>query len=305
MKKLPVLFLIFCREEITLKTFQSIRNYKPDVLYIAADGGRVDKPDEAERCEQTRKSVLDAINWDCEIKTLFRDENLGCTNAVSNGISWFFEYEEYGIIIEDDCWVHSDFYALCENLLPAYRHEEKIMLIAAQNMTPDLTHADQLVFTNLSLIWGWASWRRAWKKMDMDMVEWRSYTFSKLIKNFGLIIAFFMFYYYSKAYRNKHFGSWDIRWAFSVLANEGLCISSTVNLSKNIGIEEGGTHYEKGDDDPYIHLPVGGIILPIQLPEKIELSKKKLLAERKDFFRIRKIGFKKIIRKYFRKFTGK
>ncbi len=300
MEKAPVLFIIFCREEITLKTFESIRDYKPDVLYIAADGPRAEKPGEAGLCEQTRKSVLKAIDWDCNVKTLFRDTNLGCTNAVSSGITWFFSHEEYGIIIEDDCSIHSDFYLLCETLLPTYREEEKIMLLTAQNHTPDLAHADRLVFTNRCFIWGWASWRRAWKKMDMNMTRWPQYKFNQLIKDFGLIGACFMHHYYRKAYKNKLYGSWDTRWAFSMLANKGLCMSSTVNLSVNTGIEAGGANYEKGDVDPYTHIPVGSIKWPVQLPEKIELTREKLLAERKEFLRVRKIGLKKIIKKFFK-----
>jgi hypothetical protein len=299
MKKVPVLFLIFNRETVSLQAFASIKKYSPDRLYIAADGPRAERPEEYNLCESTRNSVLKAIDWECEIKTLFRDENLGCANAVSSAISWFFENEEYGIIIEDDCVVHPDFYRLCEQFLPLYRDEEKIMLITALNYTPDLTNADKLCFSNGCHIWGWASWRRAWDKMDMNMSAWPQYKFKDLVKNFGFIYACFLLYYWSQAYKNQEKGSWDTRWFFSMLVNKGLCLSSNVNLSFNIGITTGGVHYEKGDVDPYTHVPFGSVELPIQIPDKIEPTKKKLLAERKEFIRIRKIGLKKKIKKLF------
>jgi hypothetical protein len=298
MKKIPVLFLIFNREDVTLQSLESIKKYSPERLYIAADGPRAEKPGEYGLCESTRNSVLKAIDWNCEIKTFFRDENLGCANAVSGAITWFFSSEEYGIIIEDDCLIHPDFYRLCETLLPLYLDEEKIMLITAQNHTPDISNADKLCFSNGCYIWGWASWRRAWNKMDMNMSQWPQYKFRDLLGNFGFIYACFLLYYWNQAYKRQT-DSWATRWFFSVLINKGLCVSSNVNLSVNIGITTGGVHYEKGDTDPYIHIPFGGLKLPIKVPDKIELTKKKLLAERKEFIRIRKIGLKKKLKRIY------
>jgi hypothetical protein len=293
--KVPILFLIFNRPILTLETFESIKKYHPTTLYIAADGPRVKRSGEFELCERTRNSVLKAIDWDCEIKTLFRDENLGCAIAVSSAISWFFSNEEYGIIIEDDCLIHPDFYRLCEELLPVYKNEERIMLITAQNHTPNLAHANQLVFTNRAYIWGWASWRRAWDTMDMKLPK---YEFSYLVKKHGFFAACIVFFYYQPR-RNKHPESvlWDGRWDFSVSKNNGLCLSPNVNLSKNTGIECGGTNYPEGGTDIYAHIPFGSITWPLVLPQKIEPTKEKVLADRKEFFRIRKIGLKQKIKK--------
>jgi hypothetical protein len=305
MKKISILFLIFNRKDVALQSLASIKQYKPSRLYIAADGPRSEKPEEYNLCANTRNCVLRAIDWECEIETLFRDENLGCTNAVSSAITWFFSNEEYGIIIEDDCLIHPDFYKLCARLLPFYKEEEKIMLITAQNHTPDLVNADKVCFSNGCYIWGWASWRRAWDKLDMNMTQWPQYTFKELVKNFGFIYACFMLFYWNQAYKKNYKGSWDTRWFFSVLVNKGLCLSSNVNLSVNIGITIGGVHYEKEDIDPYTHIPFGSVKWPIQIPKKIEITKIKILAERKEFIRIRKMGLKKEITKTYIKIRSK
>ena len=98
----PILFLIFNRPDLTARVFDRIREVQPKYLYVAADGPRIDKPEDVEKCESARKVVLDQIDWPCELKTLFRQENLGCGIAVSQAINWFFEHVEQGIIIEDD-----------------------------------------------------------------------------------------------------------------------------------------------------------------------------------------------------------
>ena len=80
-----------------------IRKMRPFKLYIGADGHREEKDGENEACIQCRNLVLEGIDWPCEVQTLFRDNNLGCGKAVSGAITWFFEHEAEGIILEDDC----------------------------------------------------------------------------------------------------------------------------------------------------------------------------------------------------------
>lgn len=100
----PILYLIFNRPKLTGRTFEAIRKVKPQRLYIAGDGPRTGKgPAEQNLVRETRELVLQKIDWPCDVKTLFRDNNLGCGRAVSEAISWFFEQEEMGIILEDDC----------------------------------------------------------------------------------------------------------------------------------------------------------------------------------------------------------
>src|SRR4030042_6453503 len=130
----PVLFLIFNRPDTTEKVFDEIRKAKPKKLFVAADGPRQDKQGEKEKVGRARQIVIDGIDWDCEIKTLFRDKNLGCKVAVSSAINWFFENEEMGIILEDDCLPHQSFFRFCGELLEKYKDDERIMVISGENL---------------------------------------------------------------------------------------------------------------------------------------------------------------------------
>ena len=98
----PVLFLVFNRPDTTAKVFDAIRVAKPSRLYVASDGARANQPGEAEIVSKVRE-ISTSVDWSCEVKTLFQKENLGCKKAVSKGVSWFFEQEKEGIILEDDC----------------------------------------------------------------------------------------------------------------------------------------------------------------------------------------------------------
>ena len=113
-KDVPVLFLIFNRPDTTKQVFDAIRKARPKRLYVAADAPRVEKEGEAALCQQTR-AIIKQVDWDCEVQTLFREENLGCQKAISSAIDWFFEHEEMGIILEDDCLPSPSLFSFCSD----------------------------------------------------------------------------------------------------------------------------------------------------------------------------------------------
>jgi len=111
-----VLFLVFNRPDTTAQVFEAIRKAQPPRLYVAADGPRLDRVGEAEKVAKVRE-IATAVDWPCELKTLFRETNLGCKYAVSGAITWFFKHEEQGIILEDDCLPSQSFFGFVRNYL--------------------------------------------------------------------------------------------------------------------------------------------------------------------------------------------
>ena len=85
-----VLFLVFNRPDVTAQVFEAIRQARPPRLYVEADGPRSNRPGETAKCDAVRE-IISHVDWPCELKTLFRTDNLGCKYAVSSAINWFFE----------------------------------------------------------------------------------------------------------------------------------------------------------------------------------------------------------------------
>jgi hypothetical protein len=243
----PVLFLIFNRPEMTQRVFASIREASPAKLFIAADGPRNDKPNEAEICEQTRR-IIKTIDWDCNVATLFREKNLGCKNAVSSAIDWFFTHVEEGIILEDDCLPSQSFFPYCQELLERYRNDTRIMQICGSNFLK--TSLDEsYYFSKYGPIWGWATWRRAWKYYDVDMAHWMIVKQKRLHYDFCFdedeIRA--REEIFDKIYAGN-IDTWDYQWVFTKLIHNGLSITPKENLISNIGFSEEATHTtNKGD----------------------------------------------------------
>lgn len=288
--KIPVLVIAFNRPERVKKVLDAIGNYQPSRLYLACDGPRSGIKGEDLLVAQTKKVMLLSINWDCDIYTLFRDKNLGCKNNVYNAISWFFENEEYGVIIEDDVVVSTDFFTLCEELLPRYVYTEKVMEISAENYSGRQDVRNTYVYSQCFHIWGWATWRRAWEKMDLNMSQYHRLSISFLIKRLGVFRGFMMNYYFTKMKENvKIATTWDTQWFWSILANDGFVIVPGVNLAVNIGMTE-GTHYKKNARNPYSMLKIDQFNWPLVFNDDFLIDKKQKFYDNIDFLRIRWFG---------------
>lgn len=246
-----VLFMIFNRPDTTQRVFEAIREAKPPRLYIASDGPRANKEGESETVESTRKLVLDNIDWDCEVKTLLREENLGCGKAVSGAITWFFGQEQDGIILEDDCLPNPSFFGYCEELLDYYKGSKKVMHISGDQFIPDFDNGASYYFTKIQHCWGWASWADRWADYDFDLDEFKE----KDIKNFSdnKNVQKYWLDILNKMKRGE-IDTWDYQWVFTIVLKNGLCINPAKNLISNIGFGENSTH-TSDEDNPLANLP--------------------------------------------------
>jgi len=240
----PILFIVFNRLDTTQQVFQVFKEVKPPRLFIAADGPRYGKEGEAERCEAVRKYVLENIDWECDVKTLFQEKNLGCGKGVSTAISWFFSQVEEGIILEDDCMPHPDFFEYCHELLDKYRNDESVAIISGDNFQDGKIWGDgSYYFTKYTNIWGWATWRRYWDKYHLDLNEYDKEEIEKKIderiktkreRDFWKSLF--------ETMRVAPIDTWDYQMNFCAWNNNMRSIVPNVNLIKNVGFGEDATH---------------------------------------------------------------
>ena len=269
----PILFLIFNRPEVTYKVFQEIKNQKPKFLFIAADGPRNKVDADIRKCKETREIVLEGIDWDCEVKTLFRKKNLGCGKAVSSAINWFFENVEQGIILEDDCLPNPSFFNFCEELLHKYKDEEQIYTISGDNFQNGISRGDgSYYFSHYGFVWGWATWRRAWKNYDYNLKNLENFKKNNLINRVDKRKNFKTYWYniFEKVSQNK-IDTWDYQWLFTIWYKNGIAAVPNVNLITNIGFGEDATHTTKYS--PLSNIPNEFIKL-IKHPHNIKVNRK-------------------------------
>jgi hypothetical protein len=271
-----ILFIIFNRPATTRQVFEAIRNAKPPRLFIAADAPRVGKADDIEKCKAA-KAITDNIDWPCEVKRLFRDENFGCGIAVSEAINWFFTHETEGIILEDDCLPHPDFFKFTSAMLEHFRENHRVVSINGSNLGYHPANTYNYSYSRYMNMWGWATWRDRAMQIDYQMNEW------KAIKN-----KTWWVYNHAKQYltdsdvnwyrlwRDKfnkvaidpNF-TWDWQWMYHQLKNRQLSVVPSSNLISNIGFDADATHTCE-TENPAANIPTAALPMPLQHPAQMK-----------------------------------
>jgi hypothetical protein len=233
----PISLHIFNRPNTTNQVFEVIRKIKPKQLFITADGPREGKPNDTKDCMATR-SIINKIDWECEIYKNYSDVNKGSFRSTSEGITWVFKHVDKAIILEDDCVPHDSFFEYCDDLLKYYEHDTRIALISGNNFQLEENKTkDSYYFSRYTHIWGWATWRRTWEQVDFSMKDWPEYN-----KINGLKSSFsnkneirFWKDMFQDMYDKKRKLHWDFLLSLSTYMNNTLTVIPNVNLVSNIG----------------------------------------------------------------------
>ncbi len=242
----PLLLIAFNRPEHLSSLIERLRDTRPARIYLAIDGPRDGHPSDAEMVQACR-DLVQRIDWDAEVRTLFQDRNLGCGLGVSTAISWFFEHEERGIILEDDILPESSFFEFCSELLDRYENDERVLAISGCNFVPpefqerpDLPYR----FSRVPHIWGWATWRRSWSLHQLDMHAWsKRLPARKLWKAAGRSPQGFIFWKsIFDLMAGQKVDTWDMQLVFEGMVRDMWTATSNVNLVQNIGFGDFATH---------------------------------------------------------------
>lgn len=237
MEVAPILFIIFNRPDTTQKVFEHIRKAKPSKLFLASDGPRPEVQNETKTVEETRLLVDNMIDWECEVFRRYNEENLGCGENVSTAISWMFDHVDSGIILEDDCLPSPFFFEFCTLMLAKYEKDGRVMHVSGSRYNEEY-HTDlSYFFSQYAHIWGWATWKRAWDKFDLNLSEFEGEVPENHMQQF------FDSKKESKFWTNKlnagigkgKKNRWGVQWQYAVSSNSGLAVTPAKNLISNIG----------------------------------------------------------------------
>ncbi len=272
--------LVFNRPEHTARVFDRVREARPPMLFVVADGPRPGRADDEVNCAAVRR-VFERVDWPCEVVRLFSETNLGCKQRVGSGITEVLNRVEAAIFLEDDCLPEPTFFPYCEELLERYRDDERVMMISGDCFPPreliqraagasaEPGALTSYHFTRFMHIWGWATWRRAWAHYDPALTRWPQLRDRDWLRQRFQSRADALFWrLWFQACWEGRMNTWDIPWAFScwtapVRGSEkwggggsggsetggGLAICPNVNLVTNIGFDGSGTHVGVGRSD--------------------------------------------------------
>jgi len=159
----PILLITFNRPNHTRRVLERILEAQPTNLYIFQDGARSLSPQplspagqgtiaehpDVEKCQQVRDviSSLTLTFPNTIVHTNYSRVNLGCGAGPMTALNWFFDQVEQGVVMEDDCLAHPDFFPYCEELLDRYKGTDVKFINAtlyndrwSKALDPDTTH---------------------------------------------------------------------------------------------------------------------------------------------------------------------
>lgn len=264
--QVPISFHVFNRPNLTKEVFKKIREMQPSKLFITADGPRKNVLEDKEKCKEVR-TIINQVDWDCQVYTNFSKINKGAYKSISDGITWVFQNVDRAIILEDDCIPNSSFFKYCHNLLDYYENDKRVAIISGNNFQLTGNNTEySYYFSRYTHIWGWATWKRTWDQVDLSMKDWPEYRDMK-----GLHGVFsrwnerkYWYQFYQEMYEGKRKPHWDFKLLLSTFMNNNLSIIPNTNLVTNIGFGKDAANIKEKSDRHF--LDANTIDLPLNHP---------------------------------------
>lgn len=204
-------------------------------LYIFSDGGKDKKS--WKQVNRLRKELRQTKGFK-KVTLIERPANIYLERNILEGIANLFETYDRIIVIEDDICTSPYFLTYMNGALEQYYDNEKVMHISGFTNL-HLPHKGDTYFTPHMAGWGWATWRHKWKAFKHYAS--RAEALQGLTKEDCLRLQYGGSFPCLKSL-DKSPIPWDICWEIAIYRHQGLCLTPTCTLVRNIGIYH-GTHF--------------------------------------------------------------
>ena len=155
-------------------------------------------------------------------------------------------------------------------MLEKFTDDARIGMIAGSNYLQDKTFFGDAsyLFSGYAEQCGWATWRRAWRRYDVDMASW------PIVRAEGCLDRTFLTMpqvsYWTDLFQKAHdhtggFSSWAFPWLYMSLINGLVSVMPRENLITNVGFNREGTHVTSSTS-PLANVPTGHLEFPLRHP---------------------------------------
>jgi len=283
----PVLVIAFNRPSTLRVLLEQLRSVGATQVFFAVDGPRTTRPEDGPKVAEVKALIRDFFEPSPE-RCLFQTENLGIRRGPPAAITWFFSHVSEGIILEDDCIPGDDFFPFMAWGLTQYRDQPRVKLLAGFNRFGDIGGPSSFQFIKSAMIWGWASWRRAWAEYDPNFELWSQEQNRRKLRLW--LGSFPVWDYWREAVemvRQGQLVTWDVAWCWSVFLGKGLVVMPRTSLVRNIGFSGDGTNTTGGVGSDERSQVSAGSLKPPYLPPRRQEPNLSLQGriDRKEFWR--------------------
>jgi hypothetical protein len=250
MTDIPVLVIAFNKPDLLFSSLQKLKINGPRMIYIHLDG-----PGNSPRASDLNlncKLVIEAFAKEFkDVKIRIQDKNLGGKFGVLAAITWFFESEDFGIILEEDIDFADQIFEYTEFAKTFFTDED---LFALAFFNP-IVGSEANFYLNHWLPWGWATSSAQWNALIsssnglQDKVIYRR----KKGPASRFAVRYFLNSIISKVEKGQ-VHTWDAQ-VHAALINSGKkVLFPRFALTKHLGISADATHADSIDWWPHISI---------------------------------------------------
>jgi len=236
-------------------------------VFIFIDGPK--NRDDVEKVQETVNVARDFGPSHAQLT--IRKDNKGLKQSIIAGVSLAMKQFDQAIILEDDLLVSPQILGYFNDALEQYKHESRVWSISAFIYdAPALRSKESAIFLPFANPWGWATWKRAWEKFEVNsnpIAPIKSKSFKEgfdahEVRDFSSIL---------ELDRQELVSSWFINWYCTIFLHGGLTLFPPRSLVSNEGVAS-GTHASKLNFHRFLHRPSLSETFTPKLPTKISVD---------------------------------
>ncbi len=279
---IPVVLIMYRRMDTVEEQMNILNQIKPSVLYLVGDDAPFGEEELHQKVLQIREYCEKAVQWSCDLRRIYAEENMGCDKRIETALSQVFREVGEAIILEDDCIPDPTFFEFCQQMLVRYRDDKRIMFISGGHYCPWEEEDTSYIFSRRGDIWGWATWADRWTCMEQDFfAEWKRMLDEHLVaKHYGRKVE------RALIRENGKYGlkpPWDIKWIDYTMASGRLAIVPGRNMVTNIGFDTNATHTNVAPD---FSLKKNPMVFPMTEPDEVKPNKRYDTTRQRENFAI-------------------
>jgi len=240
--KTPVAIILYRRPRLVGELLNILQAHQPERVWLIADGPKQENREEAGLCLEARREAERGITWDCRVRKIYAEKNLGLRRNVEQGLDALFTEESEAIILEEDCHPTPDFFPFCEAMLERYRNEPKVAGVSGNCFLPKtVTPSADYFFSRYLHIWGWATWARSWNAYDREKWSWPAREYREFFPHANRTEE----NYWNRIFAGVSSGeinTWDYPWVSYFWKMGWVSITPAQNLVNNRGFGAEATH---------------------------------------------------------------
>jgi hypothetical protein len=242
--------LVFLK--ILIRTLQKNVISKKSIVYIFSDHWK-DLNQKSEVLEV--RNYISKICGFKKIIIIYRKKNYGLSKNIISGINFVLKKNKKIIVLEDDLMLSKYFLNFMNDGLNIYNKENKVASIHGWSYPYFFKkNLPNYFFIKGADCWGWATWKRAWKKINLDGKNIYSAIKARKIEDSFNFNNSYDYLSMLKDQIKKKNNSWAIRWYGSMFLENMYTLYPKISFVKNIG-----TNY--GIHSNYDYLNLGNTII--------------------------------------------